>query len=46
MDIFELVLAPIYLRALFLGPIKSAVGVERLVDRALSLTALPRAPRG
>jgi AcrR family transcriptional regulator len=38
MDILELVLAPIYLRALFLGPLKSATGVERLVDRALALT--------
>jgi AcrR family transcriptional regulator len=45
-DIFELVLAPIYLRALFLGPIKSVGGVERLVDRALALTALHRTPQG
>ncbi len=42
MDVLELVLAPIYLGALFLGPIKSAAGVERLVDRALALTALQR----
>lgn len=40
MDVMELVLAPIYLGALFLGPFKSAVGIERLVDRALALTAL------
>jgi AcrR family transcriptional regulator len=40
MDILELVLAPIYLGALFMGPIKSAAGVERLVDRALALSAL------
>jgi hypothetical protein len=45
-DIFELVLAPIYLRALFLGRIKSVGDVERLVDRALALTALHRTPRG
>jgi AcrR family transcriptional regulator len=42
MDILEIVLAPIYLRALFLGPIKTSVGAERLVDRALALTPEPR----
>lgn len=45
MDVLELVLAPIYLRALFLGPVKSVAGIERLVDRTLALTMLPRKPR-
>ena len=46
MDVLELVLAPIYLRALFMGPIKTAKGIDRLVDRALALTELRRPPRG
>jgi AcrR family transcriptional regulator len=37
MDVLELVLAPIYLHALFLGPMTGGDGVARLVDRALSL---------
>jgi len=45
MDVFELVLAPIYLRALFLGPVKTTKGIDRLVDRALALTELRRPPR-
>ena len=45
MDVLELVLAPIYLRALFMGPIKTARGIDRLVDRALALTELRRPPR-
>jgi AcrR family transcriptional regulator len=44
MDVLELVLAPIYLRALFLGPAKTTKGIDRLVDRALALTALRRPP--
>ena len=36
-EVLELVLAPIYLHGLFLGPRESADGVERLVDRALAL---------
>jgi AcrR family transcriptional regulator len=36
-EVLELVLAPIYLRALFLGPIGDPNEVDRLVDRALSL---------
>jgi AcrR family transcriptional regulator len=36
-DVLELVLAPIYLHALFLGPIGNPRDVDRLVDRALSL---------
>ena len=36
MDMLELVLAPIYLRALFLGPVKTTKGIDRLVDRALA----------
>jgi hypothetical protein len=36
-DVLEIVLAPIYLRAFFLGPIESADGVERLVDRLLRM---------
>jgi hypothetical protein len=46
MDILELVPAPTYLQALFLGPIESVAGVERMVDRALALTVLHRTPRG
>ena len=51
-DVLELVLAPIYLHGLFLGPIASPESVDRLVDRALWLaqhgppalsTVLPRA---
>lgn len=38
-DILEIVLAPIYLHAFFLGPIESAQGVERLVDRLLGMTS-------
>jgi AcrR family transcriptional regulator len=45
MDVLELVLAPIYLRALFLGPVKTTKGIDRLVDRALALTELRRPPR-
>ena len=45
MDVLELVLAPIYLRALFLGPVKTTKGIDRLVDRALALTELQRPPR-
>jgi AcrR family transcriptional regulator len=37
-DVLEIVLAPIYLRAFFLGPIESEAGVERLVDRVLAMT--------
>ena len=44
-DTLELVLAPIYLRALFLGPVKTTRGIDRLVDRALALTELRRPPR-
>jgi AcrR family transcriptional regulator len=36
MDVLELVLAPIYLHGLFLGPLRGA-SVDRLVDRALAL---------
>jgi hypothetical protein len=36
-DVLELVLAPIYLHALFLGPISNPSGVDRIVDRALAL---------
>jgi AcrR family transcriptional regulator len=36
-DVLELVLAPIYLHALFLGPISDPGGVDRIVDRALAL---------
>jgi AcrR family transcriptional regulator len=45
MDVLELVLAPIYLRALFLGPAKTTKGIDRLVDRAFALTELRRPPR-
>jgi AcrR family transcriptional regulator len=38
MDVLELVLAPIYLHGLFLGPLRNA-SVDRLVDRALALAA-------
>jgi len=38
MDVLELVLAPIYLHGLFLGPLRDA-SVDRLVDRALALAA-------
>ncbi len=34
-DVLEIVIAPLYLHALFLGPIKEPAGVARLVDRAL-----------
>jgi AcrR family transcriptional regulator len=37
LDVLELVLAPIYLHALFLGPISDPSGVDRIVDRALAL---------
>ena len=37
-DVLEIVLAPIYLHAFFLGPIESPEGVERLVDRLLGMT--------
>ncbi len=37
MDVLQIVLAPIYLRALFLGPIESTDGVEGLVDRLLTM---------
>lgn len=40
-DLIEIVLAPLYLHALFLGPIKEPKGVSRLVDRALKLSQLP-----
>jgi AcrR family transcriptional regulator len=36
-DLIEVVLAPLYLHALFLGPIKKPAGVARLVDRAFAL---------
>jgi AcrR family transcriptional regulator len=36
MDVLELVLAPIYLHGLFLGPLREPA-VDRLVDRALAL---------
>jgi AcrR family transcriptional regulator len=36
-DLLEIVLAPLYLHALFLGPIKKPAGVARLVDRAFGL---------
>ena len=39
MDVLELVLAPIYLHALFLGPMAGGDGVARLVDRVLALAA-------
>jgi len=44
MDVLELVLAPIYLHALFLGPMTTGGegGVDRLVDRALALAPQPR----
>jgi AcrR family transcriptional regulator len=38
MDVLELVLAPIYLHGLFLGPLRNA-SVDRLVDRALALAS-------
>jgi AcrR family transcriptional regulator len=38
MDVLELVLAPVYLHGLFLGPIRDA-SVDRLVDRALALAS-------
>ena len=38
MDVLELVLAPIYLHGLFLGPLRDA-SVDRLVDRALALSS-------
>jgi AcrR family transcriptional regulator len=38
MDVMELVLAPIYLHGLFLGPLRDA-SVDRLVDRALALAS-------
>jgi AcrR family transcriptional regulator len=37
MDVLELILAPIYLHGLFLGPLRDT-SVDRLVDRALALT--------
>jgi len=40
LEVLEIVLAPIYLRALFVGPYDSADGVERLVDRLLVLSRL------
>ena len=39
MDVLELVQAPIYLHALFLGPMAGGDGVARLVDRVLALAA-------
>lgn len=44
-DVLELVLAPIYLHALFLGPIDHIEEVGRLVDRALLLARLAPAPQ-
>jgi len=41
-DVLELVLAPIYLAALFLGPIRDTRDVARLVDRAIALQATSR----
>jgi len=38
MDVLELVLAPIYLHSLFLGPLRDN-SVDRLVDRALALAS-------
>lgn len=40
-DVFELVLAPIYLHALVLGPMKNPNATARLVDRALWLAKQP-----
>jgi AcrR family transcriptional regulator len=37
MAVLEIVLAPIYLHALFLGPIAGGEAIARLVDRALAL---------
>ncbi|MFT3905827.1 MAG: TetR/AcrR family transcriptional regulator C-terminal ligand-binding domain-containing protein [Steroidobacteraceae bacterium] len=37
-DVLELVLAPIYLHALFIGSTQALGGVERLVDRTLATT--------
>jgi AcrR family transcriptional regulator len=45
MDMLELVLAPIYLRALFLGSARTTKGIDRLVDRALALTESRRPSR-
>jgi AcrR family transcriptional regulator len=39
MDVLELVLAPIYLAALFVGPIEDMRYVAKLVDRALRLAS-------
>jgi len=39
-DVLEIVLAPIYLHAFFLGPIESVEGVDRLVDRLLAIVQL------
>lgn len=39
-DVLEIVLAPIYLHGLFLGPMnRPTAGVQKLVDRALTLAA-------
>jgi AcrR family transcriptional regulator len=38
MDVLEVVLAPIYLHGLFLGPLRD-ISVDRLVDRALALAS-------
>jgi len=38
MDVLEVVLAPIYLHGLFLGPLRDT-SVDRLVDRALALAS-------
>lgn len=40
-DVLELVLAPIYLHGLFLGPIRNPSEVDRLVDRALATPSGP-----
>jgi AcrR family transcriptional regulator len=40
-DVLEIVLAPLYLRAFFIGPFDSTEGIERLVDRLLDLSPVP-----
>jgi AcrR family transcriptional regulator len=44
-DVLELVLAPIYLHALFLGPIEHFEAVARLVDRAMLLAQIAGTPQ-
>jgi AcrR family transcriptional regulator len=45
-DVLEIVLAPLYLHALFLGPIANPASVTRLVDRVLLLAARLEPPPG